>query len=107
MSRESAPASRDWVGPDHVLRNRSVVGIGLGSLLSDTGHEMATAALPGLLRSIGATAAALGAIEGTADAALPASKVLGGVVRGCPRCGSPGGRCGPVGNRLERARSWN
>jgi len=53
---------------DHVLRNRSVVGIGLGSLLSDTGHEMATAALPGYLRSIGASAAALGAIEGAADA---------------------------------------
>jgi len=25
---------------DHILRNRSVLGIGLGSLLSDTGHEM-------------------------------------------------------------------
>jgi MFS family permease len=66
--------------PSYVLRNPGVVGIGLGSLLSDTGHEMATAALPGFLRSLGAPAAALGAIEGVADAALSASKVAGGVV---------------------------
>jgi hypothetical protein len=40
-------ASGARLGDLHVLRNRSVLGIGLGSLLSDTGHEMATAALPG------------------------------------------------------------
>jgi MFS family permease len=68
----------------HVLRNRGVVGIGLASLLSDTGHEMATAALPGFLRSLGAPAAALGAIEGVADAALSASKVAGGVLADRP-----------------------
>jgi MFS family permease len=69
---------------DHVLRNRSVVGIGLGSLLSDTGHEMATAALPGYLRSIGASAAALGAIEGAADASLSAATAVGGVLADRP-----------------------
>ena len=68
----------------HVLRNPGVVGIGLGSLLSDTGHEMATAALPGFLRSISAPAAALGAIEGIADAALSASKVAGGILADRP-----------------------
>lgn len=68
----------------HVLRNRSVLGIGLGSLLSDTGHEMATAALPGFLSSIGAQAAALGAIEGIADASLSASKVVGGIIADRP-----------------------
>ncbi len=68
----------------HVLRNRSVVGIGLGSLLSDAGHEMATAALPGFLRSIGAPAAALGAVEGVSDAALSASKFAGGVIADRP-----------------------
>lgn len=67
-----------------MLRNPGVVGIGLASLLSDTGHEMATAVLPGFLRSLGAPAAALGAIEGTADAALSASKVAGGVVADRP-----------------------
>jgi len=68
----------------HVLANRGVLGIGLGSLLSDTGHEMATAALPGFLRSLGAPAAALGAIEGVADAALSASKAAGGVLADQP-----------------------
>ena len=67
-----------------VWRNRGVMGIGLGSLLSDTGHEMATAALPGFLNSIGAPAAALGGIEGFADASLSISKVAGGVAADKP-----------------------
>ncbi|MDQ6838827.1 MAG: MFS transporter, partial [Actinomycetota bacterium] len=48
------------------------------------GHEMATAALPGFLRSIGAPAAALGAIEGVADGALSFSKLGGGVLADQP-----------------------
>jgi MFS family permease len=72
------------IADDHVLRNPSVVGIGLASLLSDTGHEMATAAMPGFLRSIGAPAVALGAIEGIADASLSAAKVAGGVLADRP-----------------------
>jgi len=48
--------------------NRNVAGIGVTSFLSDWGHEMATAALPAFLAVIGAPAAALGAIEGIADA---------------------------------------
>lgn len=66
--------------PSSVLRNRSVLGIGLASFLSDAGHEMATAALPGFLRSLGAPAVALGVIEGVADASLSVAKVAGGVV---------------------------
>lgn len=84
MSAEPEPRSLDDVGERHVLRNPSVLGIGLGSLLSDTGHEMATAALPGFLASIGSPAAALGAIEGIADASLSASKVAGGVLADRP-----------------------
>jgi len=67
-----------------VIRNPGVAGIGLASLLSDAGHEMATAALPGFLRSIGAPAAALGAIEGVADGALSFSKLGGGVLADQP-----------------------
>ena len=78
------PPSRARLADDHILRNRSVLGIGLGSLLSDTGHEMATAALPGFLSTIGAQAAALGVIEGIADASLSASKVVGGVIADRP-----------------------
>ncbi len=65
---------------ESVLRNRTVAGIGLASFFSDAGHEMATAALPAFLTSLGAPAAALGAIEGVADAALSTSKLAGGVV---------------------------
>lgn len=62
------------------VRNPTVLGIGFASLLSDTGHEMATAAMPGFLTSLGAPAAALGPIEGIVDASLSASKLAGGVL---------------------------
>jgi MFS family permease len=42
--------------------------MGVTSLLSDWGHEMATAILPAFLAVLGVPAAALGAIEGIADA---------------------------------------
>src|SRR5437016_9705918 len=87
MAASSDPSSPGAAAAEttvHVLRNRGVVGIGLGSLLSDAGHEMATAALPGFLRSINAPAAALGAIEGVADASLSASKLAGGVLADRP-----------------------
>jgi len=48
--------------------NRNVLGLGLTSFFSDFGHEMATAILPMFLGSLGASAAALGVIEGVADA---------------------------------------
>lgn len=48
--------------------NRNVVGMGLTSLLSDAGHEAATAVLPAFLSTIGASPTALGVIEGVADA---------------------------------------
>jgi MFS family permease len=57
----AGPIARDWL-------NRNVVGMGIVSLLSDWGHEMATAILPAFLAVIGVPAAALGAIEGVADA---------------------------------------
>jgi MFS family permease len=48
--------------------NRNVIGMALASFFSDAGHEAVTAVLPLFLASIGAPAAALGAIEGVADA---------------------------------------
>jgi MFS family permease len=48
--------------------NRNVAGMALASFFSDAGHEMATAILPLFLLSIGAPPAALGTIEGVADA---------------------------------------
>lgn len=55
------PESPGWL-------NRNILGMGLTSFLSDLGHEAATAILPLFLASIGASPAALGVIEGVADA---------------------------------------
>jgi MFS family permease len=48
--------------------NRNVFAFGLTSMLGDICHEMATAVLPQFMQAIGASASALGFIEGTADA---------------------------------------
>jgi MFS family permease len=48
--------------------NRNVFAFGLTSLLSDFCHETATAVLPQFMQTIGSSAAALGFIEGVADA---------------------------------------
>jgi MFS family permease len=56
-----ATGSRRWL-------NRSVIGMAVTSFLSDAGHEMVTAVLPGFLSTLGIAAAALGWIEGVSDA---------------------------------------
>lgn len=58
--------------------NRSVVGMAVASFFSDAGHEMATAILPLFLISIGAPPAALGIIEGLADATASFVKMWAG-----------------------------
>ncbi len=47
--------------------NRTVLGIGLASLLSDWSHEIATAIMPAFLATLGAAAVWLGVIEGVSD----------------------------------------
>ncbi|MEU0170234.1 MFS transporter [Streptomyces iakyrus] len=60
-------------------------GIGSASLLADVGHEIPTALLPSLLTStLGAPAAALGAIEGASDALAGAARFGGGVLADDP-----------------------
>ena len=61
--------------------NPTVFGIGFASLFSDVGHEMATTALPLLLASMSASAAAfhLGLIEGLADGLSSFAKLLSGL----------------------------
>lgn len=59
--------------------NRSILGIGLASLFSDVGHEMATAAMPVLLASFGASSALLGLIEGVADGFSSFAKLFSGL----------------------------
>ncbi|MGH7812941.1 MAG: MFS transporter [Candidatus Binataceae bacterium] len=73
MAPEPQPAaSAHWLNP-------TVLGIGLASLFSDIGHEMATAAMPAFLASLGANAAMLGLIEGLADGASSFAKLLSGL----------------------------
>ena len=70
--RPSAANSARWL-------NRSVLGIGVASLLSDVGHEMATSVLPLLVVTLGGASAALGLIEGCADAASSFAKLISGL----------------------------
>jgi hypothetical protein len=59
--------------------NRGVAGIGAASFLDDVGKEISTSLLPSFLTStLGAPAAALGAIEGIADGVAGAAKLAGG-----------------------------
>jgi MFS family permease len=59
--------------------NSTVLGIGLASLFSDVGHEMATTAMPALLATLGVSSAALGLIEGLADGLSSFAKLLSGL----------------------------
>ncbi len=67
---ESSP-QKSWL-------NRTVLGIGLTSLLSDWSHEAATAILPAFLAVIGAGPAWLGAIEGISDGLSSFTKLAAG-----------------------------
>lgn len=58
--------------------NRTVLGVGITSLLSDWSHEIATAILPAFLAAIGAGPAWLGAIEGIADGLSSFAKLAAG-----------------------------
>jgi MFS family permease len=61
--------------------NRTILAIGLASLLSDMGHEMASVAMPALLTALGVAAASakLGLIEGLADGAASFAKLYSGL----------------------------
>ena len=69
--RGAAKLGQSWL-------NRNVIGMGLSSLFSDWGHEMATAILPLFIVTIGASPAALGIIEGASDGASTFAKLVGG-----------------------------
>lgn len=58
--------------------NRTVLGIGLASLLSDWSHEIATTVMPAFLASLGAAALWLGLIEGIADGLSSFAKMVSG-----------------------------
>ena len=60
--------------------NRTVGGAGLTSALGDFSYETTTVMLPGFLAVLGIPAAALGLIEGTADAVSSLTKMIAGYV---------------------------
>lgn len=68
---ESGP--RGWL-------NRTVAGAGLTSALGDFCYETTTVILPGFLAVLGVPAAALGIIEGIADAVASFTKMIAGYV---------------------------
>ncbi|MEU6174074.1 MFS transporter [Streptantibioticus parmotrematis] len=87
------PGERDADGPDGDAPDgdgrwltKGVAGVGLASFFSDSGHEIATAALPGFLSStLHAGAGVLGVIEGLSDALTGLTKLAGGPLADRPR----------------------
>lgn len=74
MNEHGPPAANSrWL-------NRTVTGAGLTSALGDFCYETTTVILPGFLAVLGIPAAALGAIEGTADAVASFTKMFSGYV---------------------------
>jgi MFS family permease len=74
MSDDSATAAGNarWLIP-------GVGAVGAASFFSDAGHEVTTSVLPTFLtNTLGASAAALGVIEGISDALIGAMKLIGG-----------------------------
>lgn len=74
----TVPAGEPAAGEEAWL-TAGVRGIGAASLLSDLGHEVPTSLLPSFLSStLHAPAAALGVIEGVADALAGVARLAGG-----------------------------
>lgn len=71
--KPDAPGKRGWL-------NRTVVGAGLTSALGDFCYETTTVILPGFLAVLGIPAAALGIIEGIADAVASFTKMVSGYI---------------------------
>lgn len=56
----------------------TILGVGLASLFADASHEMATAALPLLVASLGGASVTLGLIEGLSDGLSSFCKLISG-----------------------------
>ncbi|MEX1153670.1 MFS transporter [Parvibaculum sp.] len=73
MNKPEAPQPRAWL-------NRTVLGAGITSALGDFCYETTTVILPGFLAVLGIPAAALGLIEGAADAIASFTKMFSGYI---------------------------
>jgi MFS family permease len=75
---ELTEASRSWLTP-------GIGAVGAASFFSDTGHEITTSVLPSFLTgTLGASAAALGVIDGISDALIGVMKLVGGPLANDP-----------------------
>lgn len=92
-----APPQAGWLTP-------GVIGVGGASLCSDTGHEMVTSLLPTFLTSsLHAGPAALGAIDGVADALASLAKLAGGSLAATPQRRRPLASSGYLGTAAATA----
>lgn len=84
MAEDSLSVSaRDGAGEPWLTR--AVAGIGTASFLADVGHEIPTALLPSLLtHTLGASASALGLVEGVSDGLAGAARFGGGALADDP-----------------------
>jgi len=73
MAAQTEPGAKGWL-------NRTVAGAGLTSALGDFCYETTTVILPGFLAVLGVPAAALGIIEGVADAVASFTKMIAGYI---------------------------
>ncbi len=81
MSDDRAIGAGDarWLTP-------GVGAVSAASFLSDAGHEVTTSVLPAFLTgTLGASAAAIGVIDGISDALMGAMKLIGGPLANDPR----------------------
>jgi MFS family permease len=77
-SRSRLAATTD--GPPKRWLNQTVAGAGITSALGDFCYETTTVILPGFLAVLGIPAAALGTIEGIADAVAAFTKMVSGYI---------------------------
>ncbi len=62
-----------------------VGAVGAASFFSDAGHEVTTSVLPSFLTgTLGASAAALGVVDGLSEALIGVMKLVGGPLRTIP-----------------------
>src|SRR5271170_1459962 len=94
MSQRKNPHSSSASKAPNRWLTRGVLGLGLGSLFSDWGHETATAILPAFLASLGAPTVALGIIEGVSDGIASFAKLAGGWIADRPNLRKPAGIVG-------------
>lgn len=80
MSLDAAPGPQGTIVPPQPWMNRTVGGVGLTSALGDFCYETTTVILPGFLAVLGVPAAALGLIEGAADALASFTKMVSGYI---------------------------